>query len=522
MTVEEIKKLAQDRMDVLTLSLEETSPLLEYYRDFFKKYPFNKKTDLLNLSRTDLMTAFLLTTGSFDDIEKLHYDCIGMSQVLENVPYDTLYNVTMQLDEYLMTTPKEERHSKKLFSKMNKGEAEIYHFFAPLGNSIANQSRVKLLAKYINDCEGVMVDALIFTSVVNYIEDCKKAVDNEYPNISDKERNNKCLNEIARGLEIKSINNCINIIKKFYSNLSNNDAEDKKQIQRDIRGYEKVLKEIDEVFDQEEIKNYKNFIKNITDETIVLEFLKLVYKHNNEYYDQLNKEHRVINEDTKLHYYALLEKYKISKDEVDLFSIMEHSLEDLSEMLKELHKISENKDFIIKGIEESNITRIKDLVSLKDKGFIKSNSIEENADLLELDNDKYNKMINSIDYINEKNLNPGLFVEEVNLLMDDDNIKEKIDLLEKEDLLPQIKNTESYAFFENDDLEEKIRLIRRLGISKFMRDDLDLLNEDNLERVIILNEIDYEVETKEELINILRDDKFIVPDDKINDYVFKK
>ena len=102
------------------------------------------------------------------------------------------------------------------------------------------------------------------------------------------------------------------------------------------------------------------------------------------------------------------------------------------------------------------------------------------------------------------------------------NIKEKIDLLEKEDLLPQIKNTESYAFFENDDLEEKIRLIRRLGISKFMRDDLDLLNEDNLERVIILNEIDYEVETKEELINILRDDKFIVPDDKINDYVFKK
>ncbi|MBQ6538836.1 MAG: hypothetical protein IJL76_00970 [Bacilli bacterium] len=201
--------------------------------------------------------------------------------------------------------------------------------------------------------------------------------------------------------------------------------------------------------------------------------------------------------------------------------MMEHNLEDLSEMLKELHKISDNKDFVIKGIQESNIARIKDLVSLKDKGFIWSHSIYENADLLELDSDKYNKMINSIDYVNEKGLNPGIFIDEVELLMDDNNIKEKIDLLEKENKLIQLKNTESYEFFNNDHLKEKINLIRRLDLDRFMKDDLDLLNEENLERVMILGEIDYEIETKEELIGILRDDKFIVPDNKINDYIFK-
>ena len=522
MTIEEIKKIAQDRIEVLNLSLEETSPLLEYYKEFFEDYPFKNKTDLLNVSRTDLMTAYLLATEKFDDINKLHFDCIKMSQILENVPYETLYDCVLAVDKYLGTVPRETRKSKKMFSKQNKGEADISSIFFDLGTTITNQERVRILAKYANEYEVDMTDALLLATIVNYIEECKERVDNEYPNITERERNNKYMDEITYRLDLKLFNKSIKIIKDYYRKLSNNENDNKKQIQKDIRGYEKILNEIDNVFNQEEIKNYKNFIKNITDESLVLEILKLVYKHNNEYYEKLNKEHKVINEDTKLHYFALLENYGISKDEVDLFSMMEHNLEDLSEMLKELHKISDNKDFIIKGIQESNISRVKDLVSLKDKGFILSQSIYENADLLELDSDKYNKMINSIDYVNEKGLNPGIFINEVELLMDDENIKEKTDLLEKENKLTQLKNTESYEFFNNDHLKEKINLIRRLDLDRFMKDDLDILNEENLERVMILGEIDYEIETKEELIGILRDDKFIVPDNKINDYIFKK
>ncbi|MBQ6538835.1 MAG: hypothetical protein IJL76_00965 [Bacilli bacterium] len=247
MTIEEIKKIAQDRIEVLKLSLEEESPLYEYYKEFFEEHPFNKKTDLLNISRTDLMTAFLLTTDRFDNISNLNFDCITMSQLLERVSYENLYECILAVDKYLENSSKEERHYKKIFSKMNKGESDIYGVFAPLGDTITNQSRIKLLAKYINEYETDMTDALFLATIVNYIEECKDNVDKEYPNISDRERTNKYMSEITHKLDLKLFNKSINIIKEYYRKLSNKEVNNKKQIQRDIRGYEKVLNEIDSI-----------------------------------------------------------------------------------------------------------------------------------------------------------------------------------------------------------------------------------------------------------------------------------
>lgn len=522
MTREELKAYAYNKIIESNRLLIKESPELEFYEDFFEENQFNNKKNYLNLSLANILTAYLGIADIDEKFDRMRSDCITMAQVLKKIPHEMLYNSIIDADNYVRSVSREERHKKKMFSKVNKGELDIYSNFAWVDSGAFDQSRRILVSKYINEYETDMTGALFLASVVNYIEECKKKVDKEIsPNANEKERINRYIYEIEEHVDFKGFHKCINIVKGHYAKLKREELERTKAIQKDIRGYEKVLNEIDKAFKPEEITDYRSFIKNIPDEIIRKEFLKLVYEHNNEYYSKLNRKHQNINEDTKLHYYALLEKDGIHKEDVDIYQMMEQDYETFSESIRELHKISDNKEFIIKGLQESNLERIKDLVALKDKGYIKSEAILENADLLELDNEKYTKFNKSIDYISEKNLNPGIFLEESDLLMDDENIKEKLDVLEKEDKLYQLKNTESYEFFKIDNLKEKIDMIRRLDLSPFIREDLDILNEENFERIEVLNDIDYKIESKEELVDILRDDNFLVPDNRINEYISK-
>ena len=524
MTKEELKKYAYNKIKELNKSLYVENSELDFYETFFKENKFNDKQLLLNMSFSKLLIAYLGSTGLCEDFDKMKTDCIAMSQTLKDAPYDTMKESLIKSKKYIKEVPKRERLKKKVFSRYTVGEREMLDYFLWLNTDLFSQTRLVTLTKYINEYENEMLNSVMLATGINRINEIKKELDRELPkNIKEKERNNRYYNAIGRHVDFKKYQSCIMEIKSHYASLKNEETERVKSIQKDIRGYEKLYNDLDKLFEKEEITDYKVFLKSITDETLRIEVLKMVYNHNKEYYEKIDKEHKVINEDTKLHYYALLRKEGIDKEDVDIYLIMQQDYDSFAESLKELSKISDNKDFIIKGLQESNLDRIKDIVSLKDKGYIDNNSIYENADILELDSEKFDKLTNSIEYINSKNINPGIFIKEAELLMNDENIKEKFKLLEKENLLNQLKNTESFEFFNLDTntLKEKIAKVHDANLYRFIREDLDILNLDNYNRVVVLKDIDYNIETKEELVEILSDDKFLIPDERVEEYVSK-
>jgi hypothetical protein len=524
MTKEELKKYAYNKIKELNKSLYIENSELEFYEDFFKENKFSDKRILLNLSSAKLLIAFLGQTGVCEDFDRMKSDCIGIAQVLKNAPYEELLKSIQLSENYINEKPRNERLKKKMFSRYKVGEREILNYFLWLNVDLFSQTRLTTLAKYINEYEAAMIDSLIVASPASMINGIKEAIDKRIPrDTSEKERNNRYFNAINNQIDFKKFQYCIGIIRNHFARLKNEETERVKAIQRDIRGYEKLYNDLDKLFEKEEITDYKVFLKSITDEALRIEVLKMVYDHNKEYYEKIDKEHKLISEDTKLHYYALLQKEGIDKEDVDIYQIMQRDYDSFVESLKELKKISEDKEFIIKGLQESNLDRIKEIVSFKDKGYIDNNSIYENADILELDSEKFDKLTNSIEYINSKNINPGIFIKEAELLMNDENIKEKFKLLEKENLLNQLKNTESFEFFNLDTntLEEKIAKLHDVDLYRFIREDLDILNLNNYNRAVVLKDIDYNIETKEELVEILSDDSFLIPDERVEEYVSK-
>ncbi len=522
MTREELKKYSYNKIKELNELLSVESPELEFYESFFREGQFNNKKRLLNLTFSKLLIAFLGTTEVCEDFDHMKLDCISISQALNEVSFEELHIALEEIEDYINKTPRQERMKKKLFSKKNNGEKEIFDYLVRFNKNFFSQSRLELTAKYINEYEHAMIDALFVAAPANMFEKIKKDIDKKLPdNIPEKEREKRLLNMISDKVNFKAFDKCMMMMKAHYAKLQNKKNENIKSIQKDIRGYEKVIREIDELFSVEEITDYKSFIKNITDENVRRDILKLVYNHNKEYYEKLTREHKMINEDTKLHYYALLEKYNIEKGDVDIYQIMQQEYEDFAESIKELNKINNNKDFIIKGLQESNLERIKEIVNLKEKGIIEPDKIYENADILELDSEKYKKINNSINTISDKGINPSIFGKEIEILINDETLKTNLNIIEDNNYIQQLKNTEKHDFLLNDNLKEKIDLLYELNINKFAKDDLDILNEENYDRIRVLNEIDYKIETKEELVDILRNDNFPIPDNKIKDYISK-
>ena len=324
MTREELKKYAYNKIKELNKTLYRENSELDFYETFFKENKYNDRQLLLNMSFSKLLIGYLGTTGLCEDFDKMKSDCIAMSQTLKDAPYDKMKESLLSSKKYIKEVPKRERLKKKAFSRYTVGEKELLDNFLWLNTDLFSQTRLVTLTKYINEYEYEMLNALMIATGMNRLDEVKKELDRELPkNINDKERNNRYYNAIGHHLNFKIYQSCIMKIKSYHARIKNEETERVKSIQKDIRGYEKLYNDLDKLFKKEEITDYKVFLKSITDEALRIEVLKLVYDHNKDYYERIDREHKLINEDTKLHYYALLQKEGIDKEDVDIYQIMQ-------------------------------------------------------------------------------------------------------------------------------------------------------------------------------------------------------
>ena len=198
---------------------------------------------------------------------------------------------------------------------------------------------------------------------------------------------------------------------------------------------------------------------------------------------------------------------------------MKNDYDDVVKMLKVLKNMFDDKKLIIKGLETSTLIDILYLKELIDKGVLTKDSIANNTSIFSSESSIRRVLNENIESVNEYGLNPSIFCLHPELLLKSEKLDYNLIVLEKYDLVKYLKGQNDYSFLDKEGLMTKIDKFLELGYEKYIKEDITLLNEDNIDRIYVLKSIGVMPETKEELLSYLRSEKFLVADDKLNEYI---
>lgn len=191
----------------------------------------------------------------------------------------------------------------------------------------------------------------------------------------------------------------------------------------------------------------------------------------------------------------------------------------------EILKITEslnitNPQNLVEIINNSKLEIVENINNLVKKGYIDNEYVSKNINIF---NDNYINLTSNIKEFKKE----GLSLSSINnlknsLCKNTTKIQRNIEILKEYNLFSSLGICTSSDFLSNDQLAQKIDKILELGMEKFLKNELSLLNYDNKEykRVLLMNKLNIPIPTLDNLHNILLSSSFVVSDDKIDNYLF--
>lgn len=320
--------------------------------------------------------------------------------------------------------------------------------------------------------------------------------------------------------DTKSILNEVSKIRNLVEDQRSRASKYEKNIRKELYGYDKALTLLDVSLKRREITNAKEIIKNVKDEDMKKAFLKLIYEHNNVYYEELENEYNRLNQNDSNKYVALLQKYNISFTQEDVKEIMRrNNIDDTSEIIKNIVKLdltTQNVE-ILKHTSLDKFMRIKDLV---DCGYISVKYLNTNESFMWDESNSLDIYEENISYLDNFNLNPGTFINITDVIIYSfDSFSNNLKILNDYGLIKYLKNVDNLSFLGDINLVSKIDKFLELGYESFLENDLGILNLSNLKRLDILKSLNMPITDISTMYKVLSDQKFIIDDSKIDEYL---
>lgn len=329
--------------------------------------------------------------------------------------------------------------------------------------------------------------------------------------------NSKFYNDLC---DTKRIFAKIDKIKNLVEEQTKMSEKHDKNIKKEIAGYDRAIVLLDEALKQNEVRNAKEIIKNVKDEDLKRAFLKVIYVKNMLYYEQLEKEYNRLNQNGSSNYASILQNYNISFTEQDLKEIVrKNELSDVEKIIKIAIKLdlSINKVELLKHTSLDKITKIKSLV---DDGYISKKYLDNNETFMWDESDSLRIYEENIFCLDKYNLNPGMFISITDIIINSfDNFSFNLGVLNDYGLLKNLKNVKNLSFLGDSDLTYKIDKFLELGYERFLDTDLGILNLSNLKRLDMLKFLNMPVSDVSSMYKVLSNQKFIVDDNKIDEYL---
>ena len=542
MTKQELADYCSNRIGEIREKLNEKDEEYKYYDDFFQKYSINTVKSAVQIPTVDLMIAFLNSVLD-KPFEEVKSDVDSFSLVFKLFGSEEIKQLRMTLSMFYESDKENFDALKKVFSDSNKrrsydlvlhcedGEDEEFvEYIVQNLISLKNNFVVDIakLLDYYEEAPMIMINLMNFIVATKEYGKFYDKIQMETSNMIISETGSrssrmhkKIFTAVMKGMvHYSEFYKFLEPISLRYNELVSNQKSKERKLMRSEKAYLEFIEKLPRIFNRDEINNYESIIKNIDDEDVRLEFLKLVYEHNMEEYDKTMLNYNELAKNSSIRFLTLLQENGISKDDVRISSIMKNNYDDVEKMLKILKMtFDEDKTVVIKALELANLVDVLYIKELIDKGVLSKEVVVNDISLFSSESNVRKLLDENIKLLNEFGLNPAILGVNSELLIYNESLKNSLSILKDYDLLKYLRGQDNYLFLEKNNLNTQIDKLLELGYESYLKEDITLLNEDNIDRIYVLKSVGIMPKNKEELLSCLRTNKFFVADDKINNYI---
>ena len=511
--MKEILELLQNKINEKFIPLNKDDKVFEFLKEFFNEYKLLNIDTLLDADRARLLTVIVISETKDIDVEEVYKFFQEKEEYLCEL---SDYKIMNQLSKFIL---------KQDFKNITISIFDTEEFKSQFDADFTD------ICKFFfkNELE---INAFATNVVINIM---KKALDDVYDsynkinkliqaNMSESTKRRHSYNYIKEEYGVEEYLEYLNTARKYYDSKNKNEEKNRKIHNKLIASYKKVYETINKACENNEIIKYDDsFFGSISDYELKMRILKEIYKYNQVIYDKVNKKYNIAIANSVLNFKELLLSYGIIFNEYQLRKITTKDIYDVEEILKYLKvKGFDSPENLSEIILLTDLETVKKYVSLMESGIISKELLINNIELFNKNSNLYINLSKNLEYINERGINPYSFQSSQHvLLLDYNTFKYNIEILDSYNFLNYIKVEDNYTFFEDNNLDLAIDILLELGLEEYLEEDLALLNYSNrFNRLRLLKSLNITISSKEELIKYLVDNKFFVPDSKLDEYIY--
>ena len=533
--MEAILSLINSRIEDISDNLVENDKQLLFLENFFNSNYFNTVEKILKVDRLKLIVALIITGNNNLDVDTV-YKVMDANKGLLEMSIEDL-NKTVKVLELLLASSLSAYDQLRDYFKNNKMNIfrnfkYRFPFLKQNSDYCICQSDFALFMDLFRHNRVSIVDALCYNIVLKSIseeieryscnlDNLNKALGRH---ISDKKKFDTISKFIEKKWNYELIVKSVTDVKHYYELKQKKKNANDKEKNRLLESYRQLKSIISRAFENgEEIIYSDNIFGTINDSEFIKLVLQEIFLYNKAIYDKTNAEYLSLIAKSTLNYQTLLAKYNIDLDSNDLSAVMANSLSELEEMINMLRKVGIiSSEYLSVIIQISDLETIKWYVSLIEDGKISCELLLNHVDLFNKKTKVFENFTNNLRMIKERKMNPYLFQSsQESLIIESSIFRSCIDTLISYSLLGQMKVGLNYSFLSNTDLASSIDTLLELGFEQYLEGDLELLNYSNkFNRLKLLKSLNMPISSKEELFDVLTSDKFFIPDEKIDDYIY--
>ena len=309
--------------------------------------------------------------------------------------------------------------------------------------------------------------------------------------------------------------------EKMTTHLRNLKREERKkrtETAKDIKKYDKLKRTLAQETD--EITNYRLLIEFVKNQELRTDILKYIYEYNSKKYDDLIEKYQALTENSVLGYQSLCQQYNLVN--INIENLMkDYSYQELKDTLSSITKITTNEKIISSILKVTNKKTAKEIENLINNNVLSLDVAQNTTEIWDRKKDYPTTIKENKKVIEDITSSDDLYKKRNQvLLIPTDKLQTNLKKLDEYLLLPSLSTTTNYQFLGYDNLEEIMDLALELGKEQDIVDNIGLLNYDinRWYRLNILNQLNIPVE-KDQLEGVLHTDNFLVPDNKISEYL---
>ena len=535
MTLEELTNAIQK--EIVEISEEQNvedsikQEEMERYKAGIESLKIKRVKDLDKIKMSEIVILYLHSimpeVWSIEEVEKITNSSLKFFENSTSDEFDSKSMTLIQMvSKNILTRLQKKKIDLSNISKLKKEdlEADLQEDILTLQHYEKEGIDVKTLLPFI--AQGK--ECVIALSIVNFFKCVKEYGQKELETYTEddlgltrKEKERALVNAMYNMSGNIKINDIISILREHLIALENSQLEQEKRSKR-VKALKASQNLVTIAMQEPVITNYQSIIRQIPIPELKLETLKLIYSHNLNYQEQIEKRYQELTSKKEVQYQEFAKAFDLPTDNIE--DLMKKPLEDLKAMYPLLVSLGiKDQSRQEELLRISTLSRLSGIKILQNKGMISPNFLTENNNLFCEDKKEFEDLTKNIGFLLSLKLRPTIISKHSEILLSDpDVLSENLRQLQEYELPIDWSKNQDISFLTKPNIENKIDRWLELGYETLLEHHLELLNysRESIKRLEVLKEIRIPLpETKEDLKVILDSPTFIIPEQEIDTYI---